>query len=209
MASPERGSISFDIAARQAHVVGEGPRIEAIPNEEIDEPSWELVRTIRASTGAGPIEVMPEYMRTMVKHPPIFRCQMEMGTAIFQGAIPPRERELAVLRCGWLCRAPFEWGEHVDIGKRYGLSNEEIERVTRGSSAPGWSEHEAAILRGVEELIADQVLADETWETLARTWNEQQLIEFPMMVGQYVATAFVQNSLRIRLADDNPGLSHR
>ena len=209
MGTPQTGSISFDIAARQAHVVGDEPRIAAIPNDEIDEQSWELVRRIRASTGAGPIAIMPEYMRTAAKHPAIFRCQMEMGTAIFQGRITPRERELAVLRCGWLCRAPFEWGEHIDIGKRYGLTAEEIERVTQGSSAPGWSAHEAAILRGVEELIGDQALSDETWETLAKTWDEQQLFEFPMMVGQYVATAFVQNSLRIRLADDNPGLAHR
>lgn len=209
MGKPETGSISFDIAARQKHVVGDGPRIAAVPNEEIDEESWKLVRAIRASTGAGPIDVMPEYMRTAVKHPGIFRCQMEMGTVLFQGTIPPRERELAILRCGWLCRAPFEWGEHVHIAKRYGLSDEEIERATQGSSAPGWSEHDAAILRGVEELIADQALSDETWHVLAKSWNEQQLFEFPMMVGQYVATAFVQNSLRIRLADNNPGLTAR
>lgn len=209
MGKPETGSISFDIAARERHVIGDGPRIAAVPNDQIDEDSWTLVRAIRASTGAGPIDVMPEYMRTAIKHPGIFRCQMEMGTVLFQGRIIPRERELAVLRCGWLCRAPFEWGEHVGIGKRYGLSDEEVERVTQGSSAPGWSEHEAAILRGVEELIADQVLSNETWDVLAKSWDEQQLIEFPMMVGQYVATAFVQNTLRIRLADTNPGLAHR
>jgi len=209
MAKPQTGSIAFDIAAREAHVVGDGPRIDAVPNEGIDAASWDLVNTIRSSTGAGPTDVMPDYMRTVIKHPAIFRCQMEMGTAIFLGKIPPRERELAVLRCGWLCRAPYEWGEHVNIGKRYGLSDEEVARVMDGSSAPGWSEHDAAILRGVEELIGDQALSDATWETLAKSWDEQQLIEFPMMVGQYVATAFLQNSLRIRLAPGNPGLSNR
>jgi hypothetical protein len=29
------------------------------------------------------------------------------------------------------------------------------------------------------------------------------------MVGQYVATAYIQNSLRIRLIPGNPGLKHR
>lgn len=208
MGSPQTGSISFDIAARQAHVVGDGPRILAIDNDDVDDESHAVVSRLRASAGAGPAAIMPDYMRTMIKHPEIFRCQMEMGAAIYKGRIPPRERELAVLRCGWLCRAPYEWGEHVDIGKRYGLSDEEVARVQQGSSAPGWSEHEAAILRGVEELIGDQALSDATWNTLAKSWDEAQLIEFPMMVGQYVATAFVQNSLRIRLAPDNPGLSH-
>ena len=209
MNEPQTGSITFDIGAREAHVVGAAPRIDAVPNDEVDAASWDLVNRIRASVGAGRAVVMPEYMRLMLKHPAIFRSQMEMGTAIFQGQIPSRERELAVLRIAWLSRAPYEWGEHVDIGKRHGLEDEEVERVTQGSAAPGWNEHERAILRGVEELLADQALSDSTYATLAKTWSEPQLIEYLMMVGQYVATAFIQNSLRVRLAEDNPGLSYR
>jgi alkylhydroperoxidase family enzyme len=209
MASIQTGSIEYDIAARQAQIVGEGPRIAPLGQEELRGEALDLCIAIRSSIGITDHSQIPEYMRTLVKHPALFRCQMQMGTAIFKGRIPARERELAVLRIGWLCRAPYEWGEHVDIGKRYGLSGEEVERVTQGSSAPGWSEHDAAILRGVEELIGDQMIADATWATLARTWSEEQLIEFPVMVGQYVASAFLQNSLRMRLADDNPGLTYR
>ena len=206
---PITGAIETDIAARQAYVVGAAPRIAPLANDEVDAESRTLVNTIRASAGAGPAVIIPEYMRVVIKHPEIFRCQMEMGTAVFSGRIPSRERELAILRIGWLTQSPYEWGEHVDIGQRYGLTPAEVERVTQGSSAPGWNQHDAAILRGVEELLADYTLSDDTWGTLAKTWDEPQLIEFPMMVGQYVATAFVQNTLRIRLAEDNPGLSHR
>lgn len=197
----------FDIAAREAHVVGTGPRIEPVTQDHIDEASRELVHAVRAGAGAPRMEDVPEYMRTMLKHPDIFRCQMEMGTALFNGRIPPRERELAVLRIGWLCRAPYEWGQHVEIAYRVGLDRQTVERTRTGSTAPGWTAHEAAILRGVEELLEDQALSDETWDVLARSWDEAQLIEFPMMVGQYVATAFVQNTLRIRLVEDNPGLT--
>lgn len=206
---PLTGSIEPDIAARQAHVVGDGPRIAPVPSDEVDPAALAAANAVRASAGAPPAVIMPEYMRVLVKHAELFRCQMEMGAAIFQGRIPARERELAVLRVGWLTQSPYEWGEHVDIAQRYGLAREEVARVTQGSSAPGWSEHDAAILRGVEELLADFALSDATWAVLAKTWDEPQLIEFPMMVGQYVATAFVQNTLRIRLAGDNPGLGHR
>jgi alkylhydroperoxidase family enzyme len=209
MAEPQTGSIAIDVEARQAHVVGEGPRIAPVPNAEIDQAAWDLVNAVRASAGAAPTDDMPEYMRIMIKHRPLFEPNMVMGDTLYNGTIPPRERELAVLRCGWLCRAPFEWGEHVRIGQRCGLTPAEIERVMDGSSAAGWSELDAAILRGVEELIADHALSDATWEVLARNWNEQQLIEFPFMVGQYVATAYVQNSLRVPLASYNPGLSSR
>ena len=136
MGTPQTGSIEFDIAAREAQVVGEGPRIEAIPNDEIDAESWELVHTIRASTGASRATVMPEYMRTAAKHPAIFRCQMEMGTAIFQGRIPPRERELAVLRCGWLCRAPACQGPSRSRASATLSSDRHFHAPPRGSPEP-------------------------------------------------------------------------
>lgn len=197
------------IAERMAQVVGQGPKIEAYRDDELSKEARDLVLAVRAAAGAGPMGEVPEYMRLLVKHPEYFKCNMETGTVLFRGRISAREREIAVLRTGWLCGAPFEWGEHVHIAKRYGLSDEEVERATVGSSAPGWSEHDAAILRGVEELISDFAVSDETYATLAKSWDEAQLIEFPAMVGAYITTALIQNTLRARLADDNPGLTRR
>lgn len=199
---------AYDIAAREAQVIGDGPRISALEDSEMDGETRAIVDNVRAAAGAGAAAEVPEYMRTMVRHPALFKSQMELGAVLFRGKIPARERELAVLRIGWLAGAPYEWGEHVKISQRYGVSREEIARAKQGSSAPGWSEHDAAILRGVEELLSDFAMSDATWATLARTWDDAQMAEFPSMVGQYVVTAFIQNSLRIRLAEDNPGLSH-
>jgi 4-carboxymuconolactone decarboxylase len=209
MTDIETGSIEFDIEARERHVVGPRPRVAPLPNDEVDADSRALSNRVRASAGAGPIDVLPEHMRIMVKHPELFRCQMETGSAIFHGKVPFRERELAVLRIGWLARAPYEWGEHVDIGRRCGLESAEIERVTRGSSAAGWNEHDAAIIRGAEELFSDQAVSDKTWNVLSKRWTEPQLIEFLVTVGQYLALAMLQNSLRVPLASSNPGLNHR
>lgn len=205
----ETGQGGYDVQSRHAQVIGEAPRIEAIPNDQISQDAWALVNTLRESAGAGPIEVMPAFMRLMAKHGDIFQRQMEMGNVLFNGRISPRERELAVLRISWLAGAPFEWGEHVEIGKRSGLSSEEIERITQGSSADGWNEHDAAVLRGVEELVSDFAVSDATWTTLAKTWNEEQLIEYPMMVGQYLTTAFLLNSLHVQPGEGNRGLAHR
>jgi 4-carboxymuconolactone decarboxylase len=197
------------IAARDAEIHGKPPRIAPLSEAELSGDALELITRLRSAINASAITVIPEYFRTMVKHPGIFRCALEMGTVIFKGQVPPRDRELAVLRIGWLSRAPYEWGEHVDIAKRYGITTEDIERVTQGSSAPGWSEHDAAILRAVEELLSDHMVCDATWATLAKKFSEPQLIEFVTMVGQYVVTGYVQNSLRMRLASDNPGLTYR
>ncbi len=197
-----------DIEAREAEIMGRPPRVQPLRPDEFDEDALALVVDVRKALGLG-TDAIPEVFGVMLKHPALFRCQMETGIAFFNGAIPPRERELVVLRVGWWCRAPYEWGEHVDIAKRYGVTDAEVERVTQGSTAPGWGEHDRAILKGVEELLGDQALSDATWDALARTWSEKQLLELPMLVGEYFRLALQQNSLRVRLADDNPGLRHR
>lgn len=209
MGKIETGPIAVDTAARMAQVVGDGPRIAAVPQAEMSPQERDQCITVREGVGLTNHDVIPDYMLTMIKHPEIFGPHMVMGSTIFRGRLPARDRELAILRQAWLNRAPYEWGEHVDISQRYGVTAEEVERVTQGSSAVGWSEHDAAVLRAVEELVGNAAISDETWAVLAKSWDEAQLIEFPMMVGQYVATAYVQNALRIALADDNPGLTYR
>jgi alkylhydroperoxidase family enzyme len=193
-----------------AEISGKPQRIESIAQDDFDDGSMAQIRRIHASLGIVTGPVVPDYFGLIVKHPGIFTCQLDIGTMFFKhGRLPKRERELAILRVGWLCQAPYEWGEHVDIGKRYGLTTEEVERVTIGSAAPEWNDHDRAILKGVEELLDTKMISDETWGQLAATWDEAQLIEFPTLVGQYVATAMQQNALRVRLAPDNPGLSNR
>jgi alkylhydroperoxidase family enzyme len=199
----------YDVKAREAQVVGSGPRIDAIPDADIPEPLRATVNDTRASIGLGPATPLPEYTRLIARNPVTFQPYMEMGTANFSGPIPPQERELAVLRTAWICGAPYEWGEHVHIAKRYGVAQQAIDRVSQGCTASGWTPHEAAILCGVDELVLDQALHDDTYARLALKWSEQQMIAFLMMVGSYVATAMVQNSLRARLATDNPGLTAR
>jgi 4-carboxymuconolactone decarboxylase len=53
------------------------------------------------------------------------------------------------------------------------------------------------------------MISDESWAVLAESWNEKQLMEFPVLIGQYFMIAIQQNALRVRLSDHNPGLSHR
>lgn len=195
---PKTGKADFDIDARERQVIGDGPRIAPLSEDSIPAEAEELINQIRAVFKI-PDEVgIPSVSLITLRHPGLFRGQMSLGIELAgNGAIPHRERELAVLRIAMLCGAPFEWAEHVDIARKFGVTDEEIERVVEGSSAAGWSEHERALLRGVEELIADRHLSDETWDTLARTWNEKQLMELPILVGSYFMTALQQNTLRV------------
>lgn len=197
--APITGRIDFDEDARIRQVVGEGPRYAPLTLDEVDAEQQEQVDNIRAAFNIPPERPFPDVSLITLRHPGMFKGQMTMGVEIAaRGTIPPRERELAILRLALLAGAPFEWCEHVDIGKAFGVTPEEIDRVVEGSSAKGWTPHEAALLRAVEELMADSCIADATWDELARTYSEKQMLEVPMLVGSYLMTAFQQNSLRIQ-----------
>jgi alkylhydroperoxidase family enzyme len=208
MTVEQSGDLNID--KRMEEIVGKPPRVEPLCEDQLTDEARKLAMEIRAAFGIPEDGAMPESLRMMLVHPELFRAQMTLGITLAAGSISPRERELAVLRSAWICGAPYEWGEHVDIGRqRAGLTDDEIERCTKGSKAQGWSEHEHAILKAVEELHMDHMISDETWAVLAKSWDAKQLTEFPALVGAYTMTAMLQNSLRYRLGDNNPGLAHR
>jgi alkylhydroperoxidase family enzyme len=199
----------IDVDLRNAEILEKPQRIESLMLDELDADAKEYVAKMRQSLNSSTTKIS-DVFGLMLRHPGLFHCQMEMGIQLTgKGALNPRERELTILRVAWWCGAPYEWGEHVNVAKRYGISSDEVERITKGSAAPDWTKHERAIICGVEELLGKQMISDDTWDILAQTWDERQLMEFPVLVGQYFSIALQQNSLRVRLGDNNIGLRQR
>jgi alkylhydroperoxidase family enzyme len=205
-----------EIAARQELILGHPQRMRPLErNEETVALAMDYWRKLRRSiTGKdeepGPADKIPAIHFTMLRHPGLWEQITALSVQLSgRGQLSVRERELVILRTGWLCQAPFEWGEHVKFGKSMGITGEEVERVTVGSSAPDWDEHERALMRAVEELHTEQMISDDTWEMLSRRLSDTQLFELTVLVGQFTTVAYWQNSLRIPLGEGNVGLAAR
>jgi hypothetical protein len=153
----------------------------------------------------------PNLYGMMAHNPGIVRLFKPLSSFFgIHGKLPARDREIAILRIAWLNQLPFVWGEHVRLGhSQGGLTTEEVERITVGSTAAGWSEHDRAILSAVEELKFEQDIAEDTWTILAQTWSEGQLVELPVLIGTYQTLGYIQNVLRYPLWEGNPGMSAR
>ncbi len=168
------------------------PRIEPLAEADRDDQARELL----AGVGAGRAS---NIFTTLVRHPGLFRRWSPFAGKLLRGGkLPARERELAILRAAWRCRAGYEWAHHVDIGRQAGLTTEEIDRVPAGPEASGWAPFDAAVLRAVDELHDDACLSDATWAALAERYDERQLIELPMLVGHYTLLAYTLNSLGVQ-----------
>lgn len=177
------------------------PRIPAIPPEQWGAEAKDAFAG--PAGGANPMGAL-NIFRTLANHPKLAKRWLVFGNHVLgKNTLPPRERELVILRIGWLCRAEYEWSQHVVIGKREGLSDDEIRRIGIGADAPGWSDLDRALLRATDELWNDAFVSDATWRELTRALNTQQLIDLVFTVGQYNLVSMALNSFGVQL---DPGL---
>ena len=98
----------------------------------------------------------------------------------------------------------YEWGQHVVIGKRTGITGEEIQNIKEGAEA-GWSHHESLLIKAADELHGDAFVSDETWAGLVKTYNDQQMMDLVFTCGQYNMVSMALNSFGVQLDDDIEG----
>ena len=173
---------------------GRQPRIPPLPAAEQDEQARELLSGVRVTDAPA-----ANIFATLVRHPGLFRRWLPLGGKLLAGKLPPRDRELLILRTAQLCEAEYEWGQHRLIGLKAGISEDEISRVRLGPDADGWDPFDAALLRSVDEMHQRACISDSTWDALAARYDEHQLIEVPMLVGHYHMVAYTLNSLGVEL----------
>ena len=143
---------------------------------------------------------------TIARHADLYRRWLPFGNHIlFKSTLSPRDREIAILRIGHLCRSGYEFAQHTVVGRRAGLSDVEIERTKHGAEAAGWSERERLILQATDELHRDAFVGDATWTGLAKHYDTNQLIDLVFTVGQYNMVSMALNTFGVQLEDEVKG----
>src|SRR5262249_40179272 len=119
------------------------PRVEPVDLENLTPEQKELLAPIIARGRVLNI------FRTLVNKPKAAKRFMVWANYVLseRNDLPPREREIVILRIGYLCKSGYEWGQHVEIAKRSGLNVDEIARVKQGAGAAGWTEAEALLVK--------------------------------------------------------------
>ena len=138
---------------------------------------------------------------TLVNHPDLTQAYLVFGFYLqARSTLLPRMRELAVLRVAHLCSCAYEWDEHTAIGRKAGLSIDDIDALQRGEAA---DEFDRAVLTAVDELVEDTRMSDQTWATLGERLDERQLMDFVFTVGGYHMLAMALNTFGVEPKKEN------
>ena len=176
------------------------PRILPVSLADADPETAELLN--RLSVVRGDDATVLNVFGTLANHPILLRKWLVFATyALTKTTLEPRVRELVVLRVGWRCSSPYEWGQHIVVGRTVGLDNQDITRVAAGPDAEGWSDAERSAIQATDELHDRSTISDSTWAGLRKSFSEQQILDLVFLVGQYHLVSFALNACGVERDD--------
>ncbi|HME52569.1 MAG TPA: carboxymuconolactone decarboxylase family protein [Candidatus Lokiarchaeia archaeon] len=128
---------------------------------------------------------------------------MKAGNAlIFNGSLPPSLRELTILRVGNLTGSTYEWTQHVPIGIRSGLTEEQVSTLSQWKDASTFSDQERAVLQYVDEVTLNIRVSEETFKVVMEFFTEEQVVELTLLAGYYGMIARILEAFEVELESD-------
>ena len=184
-------------------------RLPPLPEDQRDDRTRAALAALlppdrRNPRGAG------HAMATLARHPELTETFLPFNTRLLlHSTLPPRVRELAILRVARRCACAYEWAHQVKIAARAGLSEAEIEAAGQGKADGGFASPglaspglaspglASAVLSAVDELGDTCNVSDRTWAALGEHLDERQLMDLVFTIGAYSMLAMALNAFGV------------
>lgn len=174
------------------------PRIAPLP-----EGQWTDEHKQRVATFL-PAGVRPgNSFRTLLNVPELIDRTITFHNYITRdSSLPPRVRELLILRTAWLHGSDVIWRERVANARKAGLTNAELRKIAVGP-AGGWDAFEANLLAATDQLFRNSFVNDAAFNLMATRYDTCNLMDVGMTIADTASLALLYNTLGVQ-ADDAP-----
>jgi alkylhydroperoxidase family enzyme len=202
--------------ALQGNLVRGHPKLSVPRIPPLEQTFWtgELRALLDPDATGRPIAAV---YRTFAQHPALYRPRQDLSEYIrTKSTLPPRLRELAILRIGALCGSDYEWGAHAPAGRAAGLTASELRLIATTPLAaapaitlPGWSGVDAAVVRAVDELFSADVISEPTWNGVSAMLDRRQRIDLLITIGGYRMVSMALNTFGVPLEPGSEQIPNR
>jgi 4-carboxymuconolactone decarboxylase len=159
-------------------------RISPVPYDDWDHELFSVINHPRKLPEANVLGILQ-------RHPALARAFLTFNMHLNTSTLPVRVRELAVMRVAWRRGSRYEWASHVLIGRKAGVTEDEIEEVR--------TDADTLLNRAVDELDTDSGLSDATYAALAVDLDERQLMDLVFTIGAYTMLTMALNTFGVEL----------
>ncbi len=149
------------------------------------------------------IDALPplNIFRTLAHAETAFRPFLRFGGAVLtRMKLDPLVRELAILVVAREAEAEYEWIQHVAIAKHVGATDEQIEALRADAAGPFDAAQQAAI-DFAKAVVHSPRVEDELFERVRAQFDDREIVELLLAVGDYLMLARVMTVLEIDLDD--------
>lgn len=165
-------------------------RLQPLPAAQWDEATQQALSAMRGAATNNALS-------TLAHHPALAKSFLRFNVHLLMtSTLPPRIRELAILRVAHRRQCSYEWSHHVRMAKDEGITDDQIVALKRGAAADAFDQ---AVITGVDELDEKSELSDQTWAALGERLDDQQRMDFVFTVGCYALLAMAFNTFGIQL----------
>lgn len=194
-------------------------RLPWLRPDELDGPRREVYDAI----AGGPRAAGPQSFRltdvdgrlegpfnAMLVSPGVGMALQDLGAAVrYRTSLSDRAREIAVLALAALRQSDFEWYAHERVGRRAGLTDQELGSLLRGEEPDGLPESELVVLRTTTALASAGDLDDDEFALAEATLGREGIAELVVLVGYYDLLALSLRVWRTPLpAGETPPFAH-
>ncbi|OBK18773.1 carboxymuconolactone decarboxylase family protein [Mycobacterium asiaticum] len=175
-------------------------RVPPLPADQWDESVEQALAVMLPAERRNPGDAS-NVLTTLVNHPELTKAFLKFNVhLLFTSTLPPRIRELAILRVANRRECAYEWTHHVNLAKREGVTDAEVDAARQPKVADtDFDEFERAVLTGVDELDEQSRLSDETWAVLGKCLDTRQRMDYVFTVGSYMMLAMALNTFGVQL----------
>ncbi len=110
------------------------------------------------------------------------------------------ETEKIILRAAWRLGCIYEYSQHRPFLEKMGYTKEQLDSYAQEDS-DSWTDRERILFNAVDDLTSTHIVSDDHMAALKTIYDDDQVVQFTMLVGHYTMIAGVVNSCGVTMED--------
>ena len=140
--------------------------------------------------------------KMMANAPHMVRPFVDLGGAfLFDGLLNPIDREIAILRVGYLSGASYETAQHEKIGRDIGMNDALIDAVKTGPTSSDLTPHQSQLMAYVDDLVANVRASDATFTPMLDALGIAATQELTLITGYYMMVCRFLETFDVEIED--------
>jgi len=116
--------------------------------------------------------------------------------------LPPKLRELAILRTGIVGDSRFEYSQHLKVARMIGIPEEKLAAIKSWAVSDKFTHIERAVMQATDEIVGRNLVEDETFTVLKSHLSDEQIMELFYVIGLWRMHGMIVRALHLEYDAD-------